>query len=142
MTLDEKALRKPGFTEGPRVKLGDGQEWTFPRPMLRLYPQRGEDGKVVLGGGHSYGVEHEDTLELLISTDNTMERITAQHELAGNLLLRNYDLDNKALRRVLPLEFSEEADNDFWVEVNNVLMGTTGPKPSPDGSDSPSSPTG
>ena len=39
MPLDEKSLRKPGFSEGHQVILADGQEWTLPKPRIRFKPQ-------------------------------------------------------------------------------------------------------
>ncbi len=47
--LDEKALRKPGFSEGYRVTLADSQEWTLPKPKIRFKPKV-VDGKVEVGG--------------------------------------------------------------------------------------------
>ena len=62
--LDEKALRKPGFSEGYRVTLADGQEWTLPKPKIRFKPKV-VDGKVEVGGGPSFGPEFDQQLDIL-----------------------------------------------------------------------------
>ena len=56
--LDEQSLRRPEFTEGRKVTLGDGQEWVFPQPHAILYPVFGPDRKISLGFGYSYGYEY------------------------------------------------------------------------------------
>jgi hypothetical protein len=136
--LDEKALRKPDFSEGPKVALGDGQEWTFPRPWLRLYPVRDGDGSIGLGGGMSYGADYEDKLDTLVDLgddpDKEYERMSIMVGLAAGLLLCNYDLTDRALRRLLPLDTSAEANGAMWGAIGAVLGGSSAPKPTADGS--------
>jgi hypothetical protein len=136
--LDEKALRKPDFSEGPKVALGDGQEWTFPRPWLRFYPVRDGDGAIGLGGGWSYGADYEDKLDDLVDLgddpDKEYERMSIMVGLAASLLLRNYALTDRELRRLLPLDMSAEANAEMWSETGKVLGGSSAPKPTADGS--------
>src|SRR5438046_562568 len=68
--LDEHSMRRAEFTEGPRIELGDGQEWTFPRPWLRLYPVRALGGGLTVGGGFGYGADHDDLVDRLIDCDS------------------------------------------------------------------------
>jgi hypothetical protein len=139
--LDEKTLRKPDFSEGPKVALGDGQEWTFPRPWLRLYPVRDGDGTIGLGGGMSYGADYEDKLDALIDLgddpDKEYERISIMVGLAAGLLLQNYDLTDRALRRLLPLDTSTEANGAMWNEVGGILGGRHPKALTADGSATP-----
>ena len=127
--LDEKGLRKPTFSEGTRVRLADGQEWTFPRPRLRIYPRRDPEGKFYAAGGPSYGPDFEDRydefMESVATRDDTPEclyRIECLHlELAAILLLANYELDDRDLRRLLVIEYDDPESEARWEAVNDVL---------------------
>ena len=143
MTLDEKALRKPEFTEGPRLVLGDGQEWAFPKPHMRLYPQRDDEGKVYMAGSWTFGIDHDDRLDRYNDNDQgeVIDKLEAQLQMAAELLTRNYSLDNKALRRILPVSLQGEENLEMWRSILDVMTGTVGPTPSPDDPDSTSSPT-
>lgn len=125
--LNEPALRKAGFTDGPRIALGDGQEWTFPRPWIRLYPRVAADGSIEVAGGRSYGDDHEADLgrmfSLIEGNGDQVERIKVRFSLAVKLLLKNYDLDNAALRTLLALAPDEPANVEMWAQVDRVLMG-------------------
>jgi len=129
--LDEKALRKPGFTEGHKVTLADGQEWTFPRPRIRLKP-RIVDGKVEIGGGPSFGPEYDDQLDALFGAVEVdpVERLRVKFEMAVRLLSANYDLKHEDYSELIVLEPGEPASDDRWEQLSNVLLGIA-PKPSP-----------
>jgi hypothetical protein len=135
---DERALRRATFTEGPRVVLGDGQAWTFPRPWLRLYPVRGEDGRLAVGGGMSYGAEYEDLVDRLVECNpgDTTARLALQFRMAGLLLGRNYELDDRELRRLLMVDLADPACEARWEQINQVLLGRP-PKRLADGSATP-----
>lgn len=139
--LDEKALRRPGFTEGSAVKLGDGQEWTFPKPYLSMYTQIGEGGKLEAGHVFTFGADYADRLDQYIECEDSIEKMFIQLELAGGLLLRNYALDNPALRRILAINMDGQSDPEMWPAIQAVLFGRDVPKPSAVGSMSPSPPT-
>ena len=100
MLLDEKSLRKPGFSEGLKVILADGQEWTLPKPRIRFKP-RIVDGKVEIGGGPSFGPEFDDKLDILfgVAEADPAERLRVKFEVAVRLLAANYDLEARRLRR-------------------------------------------
>ena len=141
--LDERALRRPGFTEGPRIVLGDGQAWAFPRPRLRLYPVRAADGRLTVGGGMGYGSDYADLVDQLVDCDpgDTTARLALQFQMAASLLERNYTLSDRDLRRLLAIDLADPACEPRWAQINQVLLGRP-PKPSADGSATPSSPTG
>jgi hypothetical protein len=136
--VDERALRRPGFREGPRIALADGQEWTFPRPWLRLYPVRGEDGAITVGGGPGYGSIYEDLVDRLVESDpdDTTGRLALQFAMATHLLSLNYELSDREIRRLLAIDLTDPACEERWSQINQVLLGRP-PKPSADGSATP-----
>ena len=122
MQLDEQTLRKPTFTEGARVRLADGQLWTFPKPTVMFYPFRQPDGSIAVAWRLGHGIDHAEALERhedLAGDDFQATRIGIRLELAAKLLLRNYDLDNRALRRLITLD--ETTDPELWPDLINVL---------------------
>lgn len=139
--LDEKALRRETFSEGTSVKLLDGQEWTFPKPYLSMYPQVGEGGKLEAGTIFTFGADYADRLDELVESEDQFERTCIQMELAAGLLLRNYDIDNKALRRLIAINTDDQFDPDMWPAIQAILFGRDAPKPSAVGSESASPPT-
>ncbi len=138
--LDERALRTPSFSEGTAVVLADGQAWTFPKPWLRLYPARDEAGAVYMGGGLSYGVEFEDAFDDLVELgdddDADYQRHTLHLKLAAMLLLRNYALTDRHLRRLLTIDLENPGGPAMWGAINEVINARP-PKPSADGSATP-----
>lgn len=142
-SLDEKALRRESFTEGHKVTLADGQEWTFPKPILRFFPARTEDGRTIMGAEHGYDQAYEGLRDELIevASVDVYNSTRIQVEIAGLLLLRNYDLSNKHLRTLLPLIPDDDANDEMWANLVPVIMANP-PKPTPVGSEPPSWPTG
>jgi hypothetical protein len=140
---DEPTLRRPGFTEGPRIVLGDGQAWAFPRPRLRLYPVRAADGRLTVGGGMGYNSDYADLVDQLVDCDpgDTTARLALQFQMAASLLELNYTLGDRDLRRLLAVDLADPACESRWTQINQVLLGRS-PKPSADGSATLSSPTG
>lgn len=127
--LDEKALRKPGFVEGVRVTLGDGQEWSFPRPQLRLVPGRAEDGSFELKNRPTFGPHRQADLDaVLIGADGDGDDaffnwLQARTRLVCGLLLDNYDLEDAALETLLPIEFGDDANAAMWGDIHGAIMG-------------------
>lgn len=143
--LNEQELRRAEFSEGTRIRLADGQEWTFPKPWIRLFPRRGQDGKFGIGGGLTFGSAYNDLLDEYAEAEGDDEeifaRITIQFRMACLLLVQNYDLTDKQLEQLLILEPDEEDNQAMWRdEILPLLLGLA-PKPSADGSATPSSPT-
>jgi hypothetical protein len=136
--LDERALRRPGFTEGPRLVLGDAQEWTLPRPWLRFFPVRSGDGRITVGGGPGYGADYDDLVDQLVECDpnDAAGRLALQFQMAAHLLLRNYSLGDRDLRRLLVVDLADPVCEERWARLNQVLLGQP-PKPSADGSATP-----
>lgn len=136
--LDEKALRKPGFVEGARVTLGDGQEWSIPRPRLRLVSARTPEGDVAIKSSPLVAEHRQADMDAMLeAADRSWEGdhegfvayIMARARLATGLLLDNYDLDDAALATLLPVLFDDEPNAAMWDEIAGVLRGTGREKP-------------
>ena len=135
---DEASARRPDFSDGPKVVLGDGGLWTLPRPWLRLYPNRDDDGRIGVGGGLSFGSDFEELIDELTDCDpdDQAARLAVQFRMAALLLLRNYDLTDRDLRRLLVVDAHDADCRERWAKLNQVLTGRS-PKPSADGSAAP-----
>lgn len=136
--LDEPSLRRPEFSDGPKVVLGDGQAWTLPRPWLRLYPVRDREGRIAVGGGPSFGAAFEDLIDDLTACDpdDFSARLTIQFQMTSLLLSQNYRLTDRDLRLLLIVDAADPDCRERWAKINQVLMGRS-PKRSADGSAAP-----
>jgi hypothetical protein len=132
MPLDELALRKPGFSEGYKVTLADGQEWKFPRPRIRFRPRIGADGRVEVGGGPSFGPEYDQQLDILFGAVEAepLEQLRVKFEVAVRLLRSNYDLTDAQLADLVVFEPDDDAGEERWDQLSRAIMGIA-PKPSP-----------
>ena len=132
MSLDERALRKPGFSEGYGVVLADGQTWIFPKPRIRFRPKIGADGRVEVGGGPGFGPEYDQQIDVLygMTEAEPIEQLRVRFEVAVRLLQSNYELTSDQLSELIVYEAEDEAAQDQWVQLSRVIMGIS-PKPSP-----------
>ena len=124
MPLDEKALRKPEFTEGVRVTLGDGQEWTLPEYSYSFYPEYDDSGRIVAGGRTSYGADADADLDAWLGSAEVapLDRIAAQMRVASNLLLRNYSLGIADLQVLLRKNNAEDASRAMWEALTRAVL--------------------
>jgi hypothetical protein len=106
-----------------------------------MYTQVGTDGKLAAGHTFTYGADYADRLDQYVECEDSIEKMFIQLELAGGLLLRNYALDNPALRRLLAINCDGQSDPEMWPAIQAILFGRDAPKPSAVGSDSASPPT-
>lgn len=124
MPLDEKALRREPFSDGVKVKLGDGQEWTFPRPRMRLFPRLKEDGttasKLVLTHGKAFQEKLDSYFD--VPQEDRLGRLEIQVTLAADLLLANYTLDDAALESLLLFDQHDEANMAMWDAISYVIL--------------------
>lgn len=136
--LDQHLLRRPGFSPGPEVILGDGERWSFPIPTLRLFPIRDEEGRIAVGGGPSFGAEYEALMDELVdcNPEDTTARLTIQFRMACLLLTQNYELTDRDLRDLLLIDAHDPECCERWRAINQVMTGRA-PKPSADGSAAP-----
>lgn len=128
---NETALRREGFTEGYKVTLADGQEWTLPKPKIRFKPKL-VDGKVEVGGGPSFGPEFDPQLDVLFGVVDAepIERLRVKFEMAVRLLGANYDLTPDDFAELIVLEPDDPASDERWEQLTRAIMGIA-PKPSP-----------
>lgn len=122
--LDEAALRRPEWTEGTKVRLCDGQEWTFPRPVIGFTPVR-KDGVWTAEQRPPYGDEFqaEKTAYLAMPRD-TMDQYVAwvgkRINLAAELLYRNYDLTDDQLVELLDMSDDDQCI-DMWNQIERLI---------------------
>lgn len=138
----ETECRREEFSEGCKVRLGDGQEWTFPKPVLRLLPVRKEDGGFGLRPAPPFGPDYQkDLLKYLDAARDDdasfLDFLCLRVTLAATLLARNYDLSDEEIQGLLYI-VNEESEESvaMWTEIDGVLLGNA-PKPSAVGSDAP-----
>jgi len=141
--LDEVALRAPGFTPGVPIRLADGQEWSFPKPVVKLCPVLDDDGAVSIGGVPSFGPDYDDLVEAWYASHSLgpPDQIKAMFALGVDLLKRNYTLTPADLRRLLRFHGADAADQQTWEQIADVATGKS-PKPSPAGGAPSSAPAG
>lgn len=126
----EFECRKPGFTEGCKVRMADGQEWTFPKPYLALVPHRTAEGVLALRASPPFGSEFQDGLQRYIdlqtsesSEDDILQRLTLRLVLAVELLQRNYDLTDEQVQELFVIEMNSDAATEMWSDINAVILG-------------------
>jgi hypothetical protein len=123
--MDEKALRRPEFSEGPRVVLGDGQAWRFPKPRIRIVATADESGVMRGVPRLSHGLDHDRTVAKLFEQGDDSEvfaKVAEQVRLAAVLLRRNYDLTADQLDELIGIEFGDAAGAERWARINVVLL--------------------
>lgn len=143
--LDEKALRKPGFSEGTPVVLGDGQEWTLPKPDPVIYPGMGADGRISAFVRLSYGREHDDVFDAAFAPGPDADDeavIMAQIHLAAMLLMDNYELPGGALAELLTVRPDQPESLAWWEAFKEAVVAQArlplkadveaGPEPEPE----------
>lgn len=127
MPLDEVALRKSTWVEGNRVRLGDNQEWSFPRPRIRFMPRAGEDGRITtaIAAAPGLGAEFERWFDVLMGvTDaDALEEWNAKFGAAAKLLMQNYDLAVADLAELLYWESGDDESDARWVEIERAIRG-------------------
>jgi hypothetical protein len=136
--LVEAERRKEGFTEGNKVTLADGHEWTFPKPKLRFFPCRGADGKMGLGAAGTFDQEYRELFTAFTEADKDepFEFWSIKIQIACHLLLANYDLSDVELADLMPVIFDDDRNMEMWATLSPVCLSSP-PKPSTSGSNAP-----
>ena len=126
--LDEKALRRPEFSGGVPIRLFDGQEWTFPTPIVEAFvPRRDANGKTRQALSFDWGAEYDDLIEMFVSAEYVRDEAVALYDLAFDLLRRNYNVTFNDMRHVLK-RFKETdprypAMLETWEAIASVALG-------------------
>jgi hypothetical protein len=101
MTPDEQSSRRPGFVDGPRVRLADGGAWALPpRDPSRDDP------------------EYDALLREVVTAEDRAEALRAGLALTIFLLDRNYALDRDALGALLTFAPDDPALAALQSDVN------------------------
>jgi hypothetical protein len=130
MPLDEVALRRPEFQEGIKVKLGDGQEWTFPPVRMRVIPVFDGDG-AIKAKQLAIVAKQEGIQELNDMIDYSLDEgefrfidwMTKRMAAAAKVLLLNYALTGENLAELLYWERDNEESEERWNLIASALMG-------------------
>lgn len=135
-TLDEAKLRKPDFSDGYKVNLSDGNDWTFPKPLAWECRFVFDDDKATML--RKFPSEHIDAISDIFESEG-VEQIEKCANLAARLLRQNYSLTNEELRSLLVYRLGEdgqqtEENAEMWDSIMEVAMGASGPKASAVGS--------
>ncbi len=142
LPLDEKALRKPTFVEGVRLRLADGQDWIVPKPRFRFFPRFDTEGNVSIGSKLSFG----DDLDYILDEDGNenadpSEGLKRRFSVMAKLLTCNYNLGPADLGKLLELNRFDPESAAVWDPIDRLLAGlpveseeAEPPKPSADGS--------
>jgi hypothetical protein len=141
--LDEKALRKPEWTEGDWITLGDGQPWSFPKPKLREWRPIFTEGRAKFSpySFPTHGAGYLLKLDELVNTEAGIEQIAKIATLGADLLRQNYSLDDEQLGVLLSFHLIEETgepdetNRQMWRSICDCAAGL-GPKSTPAGSES------
>ncbi|MDR3621552.1 MAG: hypothetical protein P4L85_19530 [Paludisphaera borealis] len=123
--LNEVALRKPGFTEGAAVVLGDGQEWHLPRIAATFFPAQTLDGKFSTRVRLTYGRAFDDAFAEAYRADVEADEeavIAARMNLVCGLLRKNYNLDGDALAELLAIRTDEPETISMWLAVVETVV--------------------
>ena len=132
--MRESDCRRPAFADGVPIVLADGQPWTFPRPLLGLFPERGDDGALRFGekARFNFGRDYDGLVDELLAADDGKAEATALLQLAADLLSRNYAVPADGLCSLLPRLIGCDRNAEMWREIADVALGR-GPKPTPVG---------
>lgn len=125
--LDESALRRPEFVEGDRIRLCDGQEWSFPRPIVEIYAVPGDDGIYRFEGmrRRRFGPDFDRKLDAFAATAGKTyrEQLESLLQVAVDLLGRNYDLKPADFGELLAWRRDDESNDDMWRAIAEVAGG-------------------
>lgn len=135
--LDERTLRRPEFAEGTPIRLGDGQEWHLPRPIVQHLPVETEDGALVFGARRlACGPRFDALFDRMVSAEGEEGIANAALNLGAYLLRLNYSLTIADLQVLLPCDGTED-NQAMWQSIIDSATGI-GPKASAGGSAVPS----
>lgn len=146
--IDEQSRRKPGFDPdaGEWIELDDGQEWCFPRPLVRLRYSGTQVGFVRRARfpGQKSRFDPEFGRLLQAASDDTVsmaEYWKAQLAVAAYLLRVHYNLADEEVTELISLQpfDRDDPDNAAFNRIMALAYGFDGPKPSAAGPGSPSS---
>ena len=116
------------------IKLGDGNEWLFPKPKVGLSAEVAPDGRLRFADkkSRSFGPAYDELVDAFLESEDGVTEAEALLALAVDLLKRNYDLTPAEFAALLPRWFDDDENKEMWAEIANVALGKS-PKPTPVG---------
>src|SRR5258708_2794017 len=103
--VDEQAHRRPTFAEGVRIRLANGQAWSFPD-----HPPCKDDQ------------EHHAVLRGIIESEDAADRLRAELALTIFLLSRNYDLMPGDYRAILEFAPGDPALSEMQRSIHELAI--------------------
>jgi hypothetical protein len=130
--LRESDLRKAD-AQGVPIKLGNGEEWIFPRPRVGLAYEIVE-GRYQISEkiSRSFGAEYDQLVDGFLESGDGADFLNKRLALAVDLLKRNYGILPEDVPVLLPVWFGDEENQAMWTAIVDVALGR-GPKPTPVG---------
>lgn len=125
--LIEKFRRRDGLNleACTPIRLADGQEWYFPRPMLELNPTFINGDVVHLTNCLTSGSELDLLIQMIAEASEPKDQIAKIMTLGALLLLRNYDLTDDELSKLFILRIRDDVDEtqETRAQIMNVATG-------------------
>ena len=106
LMLDERSRRRATFTEGPKIRLADGQEWVLAQTTRKVVSL--DDFRLLLNG--------------LREAEDHSERLRAELALCIDLLTRNHDLPPEELQRLLSFPRNSPDLARFQAEMHAIAV--------------------
>lgn len=121
---DEKEYRRPTWTAGVNVVLGDGRAWSLPRPVVVFVPADTDIGfeiRAKLDDDGTFG----GLLKALDDAEEADRVIGASLRVARALLLTNYDLSAEQVAELIQFNYADEGSEGYRIreEVMAVAWG-------------------
>lgn len=117
LPLNEVRRRRPNFSGGIPVRLDDGQEWWFPRPLMEIRP----DFTGVEPSLTTWGAEYDQMIKA--SADTLMAIAQKWFRIARFMLQKNYILTDADLQILLAYRTEDEANQNAWKTIAAVAYG-------------------
>jgi hypothetical protein len=110
-----------------RIKLGDGQEWSFPLPRIRMVPKRNGDGQFTFGFKPAPGQGNilGKSFDLLwtIQEQEPDDAWGIRFGAAACLLQMNYNLTDENLEDLIYLDKNDPETFERWRDIEQILRG-------------------
>jgi hypothetical protein len=101
--VDERSVRRPRFIEGTKIRLADGQSWSFP-------------------ASHPDDPEYDQVLRAVFEAEDDAERLRVELALTILLLARNYNLGPADYQVLLGYPPGDPALAQLQREVHQMVL--------------------
>ena len=104
--MDERSKRRPSFSEGAKILMADGQEWSLAKPSSEM-----------LGSA-----QFKAFTRGLLEAEDRSDLLRAEFALAINLLTSNYDLGPNDLQSLLGFRRGSPELAQFQADIHRVSV--------------------